>query len=51
MTLTITLDPLIAAFYRQVAEAAQLPLETVLSDVLYKLAGELSIEALRKKEL
>jgi len=33
-------------FYAQVADRAGLPLEQVLSDVLFKLAGELSLEAL-----
>ena len=33
-------------FYTQVADWAGLPLEQVLSDVLFKLAGELSLEAL-----
>lgn len=51
MTVTITLDPIVAAFYRHVAQTAQIPLETVLSDVLFKLAGELSLEATQKKEL
>jgi len=49
MSVTISLDPTVAAFYMQVAQQAQLPLEQVLSDVLFKLAGELSLEALRKK--
>ena len=51
MTVSISLDPIVAAFYRQIANAASLPLETVLSDALFKLAGELSLEATRKKEL
>ena len=48
--ITITLDNTTAAFYRHVAALAGLPLETVLSDALFKLAGELSLEALRQKE-
>ncbi len=48
-TFTIALDPSTAAFYRQVAAAAGRPLETVLADALFKLAGELSLEALRSK--
>lgn len=51
MTLTITLDPLLTAFYSRVAEQAQLPLEQVITDALFKLAGELSLEAIGKKEL
>lgn len=47
-TITITLDSAAAAFYARIAEQAQLPIETVLSDALFKLAGELSLEALHK---
>lgn len=43
---TITLDPATARFYEHVAQRAQLPVETVLSDTLFKLAGELALEAL-----
>lgn len=49
VSITITLDPVVAGFYEHVAQLAQLPVETVLSDVLYKLAGELSLEAMQKK--
>ena len=42
-------DPVVAAFYERVAARAQLPLENVLADALYKLAGELSLEAMREK--
>lgn len=49
MTLTVTLDPVTAQFYQRVADAAGLPLESVLADALFKLAGELSLDALRKK--
>ena len=47
---TVLLDPAVAAFYRHVAEAAELSLEQVLSDALFKLAGELSLEAIRNAE-
>ncbi len=46
---TVTLDPVVAEFYRRVAELTDIPVETVLSDALFKLAGELSLEAARKK--
>lgn len=49
VTVSITLDPVVAQFYAQVAQQVDLPLETVLADALFKLAGELSLEALRKK--
>ena len=50
---TVSLDPAAAAFYRRVAQSAGLPVEQVLADSLYRLAGSLSLEAMakqRKKE-
>lgn len=47
---SILLDPAVAAFYSRLAEAVGLPLEQVLSDALFKLAGELSLEALSSAE-
>lgn len=44
----ITLDPVTARFYDHIACAAQLTTEQVLQDALFKLAGELSLEALAK---
>ena len=44
---SILLQPEVAAFYTRLAEAVGLPLEQVLSDALFKLAGELSLEALQ----
>jgi len=44
---TLLLEPSVALFYTRVAESAGIPLEQVLSDALFKLAGELSLEALR----
>ena len=46
----ISLAPEVAAFYMRLAKAVGLPLEQVLSDALFKLAGELSLEALQKRE-
>lgn len=46
---TLLLEPNVALFYTRVAAAAGIPLEQVLSDTLFKLAGELSLEALRSK--
>ena len=43
---TVTLDTSAARFYRRVAGAAGLSVEQVLSDALFRLAGELSFEAL-----
>ncbi len=46
----ICLDPITAGFYDRVALAAGLTTEQVLQDALFKLAGELSLNALHKKE-
>lgn len=45
---TLLLEPAAAAFYRRIAQEAGKPLETVLSDALFRLAGELSLSALEK---
>lgn len=42
------LEPAVVLFYTRIAKAAGVPLEQVLSDALFKLAGELSLEALQK---
>lgn len=44
---TVTLDASTAAFYGSVARRAGRTEEQVLADALFKLAGELSLEALR----
>lgn len=43
---TIYLEPQVLRFYGHVAQQMDFPLEQVLSDALFKLAGELSMEAL-----
>ena len=43
----ILLDPTVVLFYTRVAAAVGLPLEKVLSDALFKLAGELSLESIQ----
>ena len=45
--ITLLLDPAVANFYRQIAEKADLSIERVLCDALFKLAGELSLEAIK----
>ena len=45
----ICLDPATATFYDRIARTADLTTEQVLQDTLFKLAGELSLEALAKK--
>ena len=49
MSYQIILDPVTSRFYETVAHSAGLPVEQVLHDTLFKLAGELSLEALAKK--
>ena len=46
MPVTIYLNEETKQFYQRLAAAVGLPLEQVLSDALFKLAGELSLEAL-----
>ena len=45
---TLTLEPAVALFYTRIAYASGKPLEQVLSDALFKLAGELSLEAMKE---
>ena len=45
---TLSLEPTVVLFYNRIAQSMNLPLEQVLSDALFKLAGELSLEALRE---
>ena len=47
---TILLEPVVVSFYSRLAEAVGLPLEQVLIDALFKLAGELSLEAIQNTE-
>ena len=47
--ITLTLDPAVVLFYSRIAHSLGLSLEQVLSDALFKLAGELSLEALNGK--
>ena len=47
-TVTVELEPAVVLFYARIAAAANVPLEQVLHDALFKLAGELSLEALKE---
>lgn len=47
---TLLLEPSVALFYSRIAKTAGIPLEQVLCDALFKLAGELSLEAIHKQE-
>ena len=44
---TLLLEPAVVLFYDRIAKGVGLPLEQVLCDALFKLAGELSLEAMR----
>ncbi len=44
---TLLLEPTVVLFYNRIADTMGIPLETVLQDALFKLAGELSLEALQ----
>lgn len=50
INITVPLDPALVVFYGKVAEAAGISLEQVLSDALFKLAGELSLQALHQSD-
>ena len=47
---TISLDSTVALFYERIALVNGITLEQVLSDALFKLAGELSLNALRQNQ-
>ena len=46
---TLSLEPAVALFYTRIACSMGISLEQVLSDALFKLAGELSLEALQTR--
>ena len=48
--ITIPMDPYVVHFYQQIADLHGLTLEQVLCDALFKLAGELSLEAISSRE-
>ena len=50
MEIRLQLEPVVVLFYTRIANAAGLPLEQVLADALFKLAGELSLESMKKEE-
>ena len=45
---TLQLDDAVTCFYQRIAAANGLSLEQVLCDALFKLAGELSLQAMRR---
>ena len=48
MRIELELEPEVALFYTRIARSQGLTLEQVLRDALFKLAGELSLEALER---
>lgn len=44
---TLLLEPAVVLFYKRIADTMGMSLENVLRDALFKLAGELSLEALQ----
>ena len=48
--INLYLEPAVIRFYSRIAATVGMSLEQVLSDALFKLAGELSLEALQKAE-
>ena len=46
--IAVTMDETVFAFYQKIAASAEVPIEQVLRDALFKLAGELSLESLAK---
>jgi len=48
--ITIRIDSVIYEFYRRIGETAGgIPVEQVMADALFKLAGELSLNAIHNK--
>ncbi len=47
---TLHLDNTTAQFYTRIAEAVEKTVEQVMADALFKLAGELSLEALKARK-
>ena len=45
---TLVLEPAVALFYSRIASSVGLSMEQVLTDALFKLAGELSLESIKK---
>ena len=47
---TIQIPDFLYEFYRKIGQQANVATEQVISDTLFKLAGELSLNAIHKKE-
>ena len=48
--ITLHLEPEVALFYTRIAFSTGKTLEQVLRDALFRLAGELSLEALKQEK-
>lgn len=48
MDITLHLEPELALFYTRIAANTGMPLPKVLTDALFLLAGQLSLEALHR---
>lgn len=49
-TVTLTVDDALYIFYEKVGRNCGIPAEKVMADALFKLAGELSLQALQKRK-
>ena len=47
LEVTLQLEPAVVLFYTRIALNSGVPLEQVLQDALFKLAGELSLESIQ----
>ena len=47
MEITLQLEPAVALFYTRLAASVGLSREQVIADALFKLAGELSLQAIQ----
>ena len=45
---TLQLDPAVVLFYSRIAQAREVSQEQVMADALFRLAGELSLQAIQK---
>ena len=48
--ISISMDPAVVLFYTRLAFSMGVSLEQVLSDALFRLAGELSLQALNQSD-
>lgn len=50
-TVILPIDPYVYDFYASLGQQVGLSTEQVMADALFKLAGELSIQALKKMQI